>query len=111
MLTTRHAVTVGEIRSEWRDDLLRVIGEITTVAEAEGAALDADKIVAFVDGLPYGMKSSMQRDAEAGRPTELDALGGAVLRAAGRHEIKVPCLAALVDDLKAGLGGTQAPGV
>ena len=28
------------------------------------------------------MKSSMQRDAEAGRALELDAIGGALLRAA-----------------------------
>ena len=32
----------------------------------------------------------MQRDAEAGRPIEIDAIGGAVVRAAGRHGIPVP---------------------
>ena len=47
------------------------------------------------------MKSSMQRDAEANRPTELDAIGGAVLRAAGRHGIDTPVTARLVDELRA----------
>ncbi|MER8103567.1 ketopantoate reductase C-terminal domain-containing protein [Kitasatospora sp. NPDC094016] len=45
------------------------------------------------------MKSSMQRDVEAGRPIELDAIGGAVLRAAAAHGVETPALAALVRDL------------
>jgi 2-dehydropantoate 2-reductase len=51
------------------------------------------------DLAPAGLKSSMQRDAEAGRPTELDAIGGAVLRAARRHGIATPVTARLVDGL------------
>jgi 2-dehydropantoate 2-reductase len=47
------------------------------------------------------MKSSMQRDVEAGRPTELDAIGGAVLRAAARHGVATPATARLVADLRA----------
>ena len=56
------------------------------------AVLDADGIIAFTDNLPPGMKSSMQRDAEAGRPTELDALGGAVgaSRAAVIRDVVIP---------------------
>jgi 2-dehydropantoate 2-reductase len=46
------------------------------------------------------MKSSMQRDAEANRPTELDAIGGAVLRAARRHGIDTPVTTRLVDELR-----------
>jgi 2-dehydropantoate 2-reductase len=45
------------------------------------------------------MKSSMQRDAEAGRPLELDAIGGALLRAAKRHGVEVPVATRLVADL------------
>ncbi|MGW1747998.1 ketopantoate reductase family protein [Streptomyces sp. NPDC002092] len=44
-------------------------------------------------------KSSMQRDAEAGRPLELDAIGGALLRAAERHGVSVPVTARVVREL------------
>ena len=101
LLTTRYAAPVGVIRTEHREEFAAVVREITAVGAAEGAALDADGIIAFTDKLPPGMKSSMQRDAEAGRPTELDALGGAVLRAAARHGIETPHVAALVADLAA----------
>jgi 2-dehydropantoate 2-reductase len=43
----------------------------------------------------------MQRDAEAGRALELDAIGGAVLRAAKRHGIPAPTTARLVSELTA----------
>jgi 2-dehydropantoate 2-reductase len=46
------------------------------------------------------MRSSMQRDAAAGRPIELDAIGGAVVRAATRHGIAVPVTARYVDELR-----------
>lgn len=45
------------------------------------------------------MKSSMQRDAENGHPIELDAIGGAVLRAAATHRIETPITARLVAEL------------
>jgi 2-dehydropantoate 2-reductase len=46
------------------------------------------------------MKSSMQRDAEANRPIELDAIGGAVLRAARRLGLETPVTARLVAELE-----------
>jgi 2-dehydropantoate 2-reductase len=46
------------------------------------------------------MRSSMQKDAEAGRAIELDAIGGAVLRAAARAGIDVPVTARLVAELQ-----------
>nr|WP_256255523.1 ketopantoate reductase C-terminal domain-containing protein [Streptomyces sp. MUSC 14] len=45
--------------------------------------------------------SSMQRDAEAGRPLELDAIGGALLRAADRHGVPAPVTSRLVNELRA----------
>ena len=41
----------------------------------------------------------MLRDAEAGNPLELDAIGGAVLRAAEAHGIPIPRTRALVERL------------
>jgi 2-dehydropantoate 2-reductase len=42
----------------------------------------------------------MQRDAEAGNRLELDAIAGAVVRAAARHGIPVPVTTRYVDELQ-----------
>jgi 2-dehydropantoate 2-reductase len=81
------------------------MGEVAAVARAEGARADADVVWRFTQDVPAGMTSSMQRDAEAGLPTELDAIGGAVLRAAERHRVDVPVTRRIVEELRARLGG------
>jgi 2-dehydropantoate 2-reductase len=101
LLTTHAGAPAGVVREARRADLAAVIGEVAAVATAAGATVDTAAILGMFDRLPAGMKSSMQRDAEANRPTELDAIGGAVLRAAGRHGIDTPVTARLVDELRA----------
>ncbi|WP_309053316.1 2-dehydropantoate 2-reductase [Streptomyces sp.] len=99
LLTTRHRAPVGVIRGERRSELLAVLDEITAVARAAGAPVTAESVLSFFDRVPATMKSSMQRDAENGRPIELDAIGGAVLRAAAAHGIDAPATARLVAEL------------
>lgn len=100
LLTTAAQATAGEVREARREDLRAIVAEVAAVARAEGAPADEDQVVAFFDGVPAGMRSSMQRDADAGRPIELDAIGGAVVRAATRHGIAVPVTARYVDELR-----------
>jgi 2-dehydropantoate 2-reductase len=45
----------------------------------------------------------MQRDIAAGREPELDAIPGAVLRAAARHGLSCPTIASLYDRIRASL--------
>ncbi|MFG2629209.1 ketopantoate reductase family protein [Streptomyces sp. NPDC048473] len=99
LLTTRYQTAVGTIRDERRPELLAVLDEITAVARAAGAAVTTETVLSFFDRAPETMKSSMQRDAEAGHPIELDAIGGAVLRAAATHRIETPATARLVAEL------------
>jgi 2-dehydropantoate 2-reductase len=99
LLTTAAAAPAGEVRRRRRDDLVALVGEAAAVARAEGATVDAAAVVGFFDGIPAELRSSMQRDAEAGRPLELDAIGGAVVRAAARHGIPVPVTSRYVDEL------------
>lgn len=101
LLTTRYQAPIGIIRDEHGDELRKVIEEFAAVSGAEGGPGDATAMAAVVETLTPEMKSSMQRDAEAGRPLELDAIGGAVLRAAQRHGIPVPTTTRLVDELSA----------
>ncbi|WP_329595069.1 2-dehydropantoate 2-reductase [Streptomyces sp. NBC_01362] len=99
LLTTRHRSDVGTIRSDRRPELLAVLDEITAVAQAAGAPVTTDTVLSFFDRAPHTMKSSMQRDVEAGRPFELDAIGGAVLRAGAAHGIETPATARLVAEV------------
>ncbi|MFF8727591.1 ketopantoate reductase family protein [Streptomyces sp. NPDC015171] len=101
LLTTRYGVPLGEARSGHRDELEALVAETTAVSRACGAPADPARALARYDAFPPGAKSSMQRDAEAGRTLELDAIGGAMLRAAERHGVPVPVTARLVAQLRA----------
>jgi len=105
LLTTHAAASIGVVRSDRREELVALVGEIAAVAERLGATIDPAAVVAALDALPETMQSSMQRDAEAGHPIELEAIGGGVVRAAERVGVDVPVTARLVGDLRArGLG-------
>src|SRR5438093_2993684 len=79
LLTTHERANVGGIRTRRRADLLAVITEVAALAQAEGATVDPQAVVRFLDSVPETMESSMQRDQAAGRPLELGAIGGAVV--------------------------------
>ncbi|MFC3576632.1 ketopantoate reductase family protein [Streptomyces yaanensis] len=99
LLTTRYGVPLGEVRTRHREELVSLVEETAAVGRACGAATDAAAALARYDSFPPEMRSSMQRDAEAGRPLELDAIGGALLRAAERHGVAVPVATRLVREL------------
>ncbi|HSX99095.1 MAG TPA: ketopantoate reductase C-terminal domain-containing protein, partial [Streptomyces sp.] len=101
LLTTRHKRPLGEIRTHHRAQLTALAEETAAVSTAAGAPVDPAETLRRYDAFPPATKSSMQRDAEAGRPLELDAIGGALLRAAERHGVPVPVTAEVVADLRA----------
>ena len=88
-------VPIGVFRSvpELRPMLEAAIGEVFDVATALGISLDRDDVVRsrdFIDSLPAGGTSSMQRDFRDGRRTELDALSGALVRLGKKTGVPVP---------------------
>ncbi|MFG2433311.1 ketopantoate reductase family protein [Streptomyces sp. NPDC048508] len=99
LLTTRYGLPLGDVRTLHRDELTALVEETAAVSRASGAPVDPAAALARYDAFPPGAKSSMQRDAETGRTLELDAIGGALLRAADRAGVPVPVAAALVRDL------------
>ena len=99
LVTTMYGVPVGVVRAEHNDELQAVITEVTSVAQATGAAVEPAPIRTAFANLPDGMKSSMLRDAEAGNPIEVDAIGGAIVRAADKLGIDVPATRRLVETL------------
>ena len=90
---------VGELRSdpEWRARLARAV-ESCAVANADGAPITADAQWAVIDAVPETMTTSAARDVAAGRPSELDAITGAVVRAGKRLRVPTPTLAALLEE-------------
>jgi 2-dehydropantoate 2-reductase len=94
----------------WRERFERCRAEVCAVAAAEGAPQDAAGLEALLEAASPEMRSSMQKDIEAGRGPELDAIGGAVLRAARRHGIAVPATEELVALVEARSRRTIAPG-
>lgn len=88
---------IGFVRSDrhWRSVLVAAISEVVAVANAEGARIDQAVPLAELEAAHPTLGSSMLRDLAAGREPELDAIAGAVLRAAARHAIECPTIAAL----------------
>jgi 2-dehydropantoate 2-reductase len=101
---------VGFIRSdpEWRAALVGCIEEGAAVANADGAQIVPSARLAELDEAHAELGSSMQRDIAAGRPPELDAIPGSVLRAGARHQIECPTIARLVVRI-AERAGIEAP--
>jgi 2-dehydropantoate 2-reductase len=99
-LTTSAAdLPIGGIISsaEWRSRLETCVRESCAVAKAEGAKVDPEAGIPLLLNLPAGMKSSMQKDIEQRNPTELDAIGGRILRGGSRFGIPVPVTQLLVE--------------
>ncbi|TWP33889.1 ketopantoate reductase family protein [Leekyejoonella antrihumi] len=101
LLTARYRATMGLVRTQHRDELQATAREVAAVSGACGGPGDAEHILGMFEGFNADGKTSMLRDLEAGRQMELDAIGGAVLRAAQAHGIPVPTVRALVAALAA----------
>ena len=94
---------VGELRRDemWRRRLRAGLAEACNVAEADGVPLDEERQWATIESLPDGLLPSAARDAQAGRPTEVDAITGSVVRAGARHGVWTPMLDGLLADATA----------
>ncbi|MFF7894109.1 ketopantoate reductase family protein [Streptomyces sp. NPDC007907] len=100
LLTTRYGLPLGEVRTRHREELTALVEETAAISHACGGPADPARALARYDAFPPATKSSMQRDAEADRPLELDAIGGALLRAAERHGIPAPVTARVVSEVR-----------
>lgn len=79
----------------WNADLEAIVRalveECAAVARAEGAVIDQEVIERVVEGArnakPSGGANSMEADRLAGRPMEIDARNGAIVRFGERHGV------------------------
>lgn len=106
LFTTLDATPWGPVRAGRWGEVEQVVREIGAAAGAEGATVDSDRVLAFLREVPDGMRSSMQKDAEAGSPIEVDAIGGSLLRAGAAGGVAMPATERLV----AAVGGDSGAG-
>jgi 2-dehydropantoate 2-reductase len=95
---------IGVLRSEpkSRELLRQALEEIQAVAVRNQVALPAEtaaKTLAYIDTLPPEGTASMQRDIMEGRPSELEAQVGAVVRLGERLGLPVPVHRRIYDTL------------
>ena len=106
-MTSAYDLQLGPIRDDpaLAAELEACVREAASVAVAEGASVAAETVMGELDDAHATLGSSMQRDIAAGIPPELDAIPGAVLRAAGRHGIEAPTIARLHDRIADRIAG------
>ena len=86
---------LGEIMEtpQTRELFAQAMEEVTQLAVKQGIALAADIVqstMSFVEGVEPSVTSSMQRDVAAGRPFELEAFSGTIVRLARQHGVQTP---------------------
>ena len=95
---------IGPIRSTpgLRARLVAGLEEVAEIARAEGKHFGAESVVrtlAILDRLPEDTTSSMQRDIMAGRPSELEAQTGAIVRLGRKTGVPTPAHDAIYAEL------------
>ena len=82
--------------------------EIAAIAKAEGVTISAnrfDTLNEYMDNIPPTTRSSLLIDLEQGKRIEVEALQGAAVRRAAKHNLPVPIVSTLYAVLKAWEGG------
>lgn len=111
--TTTMRAPLGPIRDnpQTRAFLLDLMREAVAVGRAHGVTLPeryAEERLAFADGLPPDMTSSMHHDLERGNRLEAPWLAGAVVALGARAGVPTPLNRAVADILALHVGGRTA---
>ena len=91
-LTSLYRIPMDQVNKEHRAQLHRLLEEITALARAKGIPLGEKEIeatLAQASRVLPGAKTSMQLDLERGKPAEIEALAGYVVKEGKRLEVDV----------------------
>ena len=110
-VTTLSQQTMAELlpRPEWRQVVLSCMREIEAVGRATGVTLEqriVDDTMEYMEANLEQMHASMHADIMAGRPLELEALNGAVVRAGRAAGVATPINDIIYAMLKPHVPGT-----
>jgi 2-dehydropantoate 2-reductase len=110
---SRQTMTQLMPRPEWWEVIVGCMREIETVGRASGVDLDptiVDDTLQYIEGSLEQMHASMHADIVAGRPLELEALNGAVVRAGKSVGLPTPINNLIYAMLKPYVNGYVQPG-
>ena len=88
---------------EIRDTFIALIEEVMEVAKAMGITYEENMVetnLKIMDSLAPGVKTSMQRDVEAGKQSEIDGLVFEMARLGEQYGVQVPTYQKITDKLK-----------
>jgi 2-dehydropantoate 2-reductase len=97
LLTTSANAPLGPARERYPNWLTALANEAADAAGNHGVSVDAGLVASQLARAPDGMRSPMLEDQLAGRPLELDAIAGPILRALGPSG--APTTAAAVQEI------------
>jgi 2-dehydropantoate 2-reductase len=91
---------VGALREDlaWRPRMEAALAEACAVAAADGVNLIPSSQWSVITSMDYDLTTSTARDVAEGRPSELDAIAGSVVRAGKRLGVPCPVLSELVSE-------------
>ncbi len=87
-----------------------ILAEAFPIAQADGAnlsAFESNQTLAVLSSYPDGTRTSMLQDFERGRPLELDALNGALIKLGEKYALPTPVNRQLVETLNQRLESLQ----
>jgi 2-dehydropantoate 2-reductase len=112
-VTAVHGVRNGELLNDpYRLEALALLGEALAVARAAGFGFTSEEVTRDFErivGATAANRSSMLQDVDRGRPTEIDAISGEVLREATGYGLDLPATREIVARVNA-LSSRPRPG-
>ena len=112
-VTAVHGVPNGELLKEpRRTEALELLGEALAVARAAGFGFTSEEVTRDFERIVRSTaanRSSMLQDLDRGRPTEVDAISGELLREAARHGLDLPATRGVIARVAA-LASRPRPG-
>jgi 2-dehydropantoate 2-reductase len=104
-VTAARGVVNGElIKEPLRTEALQLLGEALAVARSAGFDFTSEEVTRDFERIARATaanRSSMLQDLDRGRPTEIDAISGEILREAARHGLDLPATRAIVAEITA----------
>ncbi|UNX54384.1 2-dehydropantoate 2-reductase [Georgenia sp. TF02-10] len=104
LLTARTGAGLGEALAADPATTDALVAEVAALATAAGVPTEPAALRALLEKIPPTMRSSLSHDVAAGGPTELEALGGDLLRRGRAAGVPTPALARVVAELRATVG-------
>jgi 2-dehydropantoate 2-reductase len=92
-----------------RPKFIEAVAEVEAVARAAGVEVDrgmTERVAGYLDAIPGSTRSSLLIDLQQGKPIEVEALLGSVVRRASRYRVPVPVISALYAVLKPHAAGS-----